>query len=341
MANTSLSMMGKITPVNLQEEQEKFFFDPLYNPQFEYAEDIEEDLFNRYGPVSQEYLPTAQGILNKVVHKWGDGEVYNEDMMGRVLSQTEVEDVVKNYLEENDLTNLITYNFSNTYLARTSVYQNVIQIRTPVQYREHGIISMLDHEVGTHIFRRLNDLKQPWHKKYTAFGFQPYLSTEEGMAVIHSQLSLPDRLLLYPALNYYAVCRAEQLSFSELFADLKKFISDRQKRFSICLKVKRGIYDTSVPGAFTKNQVYLTGTIRIAQWLVKNEFAVDKLYVGKIDTNDLTKAWSESVLSLNDLQIPDFAKNRAQYKETVMDIIRVNKLPVRLPKESVVDETVA
>lgn len=337
MSNTAISMMGKLTPVNLQEEQEKFFFDPFYNPQFTYIEPIGEDLFHRYGPVSQEYLPTAQGILNKVIHQWGDGEAYNEDTLGKVLSQTEVEEVVKNYLEENDLTNTITYNFSNSYLARTSVYQNTLQIRTPVQYREHGIVSMLDHEIGTHIFRRINDIKQPWHKKYSAFGFQPYLSTEEGMAVIHAQLSLPDRLLLFPALNYYAVCRAEQLTFSELFADLKKFISDRQKRFSLCLKVKRGITDTSVPGAFSKNQVYLQGTIQVAQWLVKNEFAIDKLYVGKIDIADLTKAWTDSVLSLNDLEIPEFAKNKTQYKEAVLDIIRVNKLPVRLPKESVVE----
>lgn len=332
MANNTLSLMNRLVPTNLQEEQDKFFFDPLYNPQFEYAEEIDEELFHRYGPVSTEYLPIAQSILNKVIHEWGDGEDYNEDIQGKILSQSEVEEAVKKYLADNGLEETITYNFSSSYIARTSVFQNTIQIRTPVQYREHAIESMLDHEVGTHIFRRLNDIKQPWHKKYTAFGFQPYLTTEEGMAVIHSQLSLPDRLLLYPALNYYAACRAEQMSFSELFADLKKFLTDRQKRFSICLKVKRGIGDTSIPGAFSKNQVYLHGTIKVAQWLVKNDFAVEKLYIGKIDVSDLTKAWAQSVLSQNDLLIPDFAKKKEKYKETVMDIIKVNKLPVRLPK---------
>lgn len=333
MAKQDLSLMSRLIPTNLKEEKEKFFFDSLYNPQFEYIETIDEDLFFRYGPVSHEYFNTAQGILNKVNHQWGDEEAYNTDIQGEILSQSEVEEHIKKYLIDNKLDDIISYSFSNAYVARTSVYQNVIQIRTPVQYRANAIESVLDHEVGTHIFRRLNDVKQPWHKKYTAFGFQPYLSTEEGMAVIHSQLSLPDRLLLYPALNYYAVCRAEQMSFSELFADLKKFVNDREKRFSLCLKVKRGITDTSVPGAFSKNQVYLAGTVRVAQWLVKNDFDIEKLYVGKIDIDDINKAWTQSVLSLNDLLIPDFAKKKKQYRETVTDIIRSNKLPIKLPKE--------
>jgi len=326
-------LMKQLVPLNLREEQEKFFFDPLYNPQFEYLEDIEDDLFYRYGEVSHDYLTTAQNILNKVIHHWKDGDEYTNDIQGKLLSQTEVEEKVREYLEQNNLQNIIKYHFSSSYIARTSVFQDTLQIRTPVQYRALAIESVLDHEIGTHIFRRLNDIKQPWHKKYTAFGFQPYLSTEEGMAVIHSQISLPDRLLFYPALNYYAVCRAETLSFSELFADLKKFISDRQRRFNICLKVKRGIADTSVPGAFTKNQVYLEGTIRVAQWLVKNDFAIEKLYVGKIDTIDLNKAWSQSELSLRDLQVPAFTHDRTLYKEAVLDTIKTNKLPLRLPKE--------
>ncbi|MCD8484550.1 flavohemoglobin expression-modulating QEGLA motif protein [Candidatus Woesebacteria bacterium] len=265
-----------------------------------------------------------------MVHKWGNEENYNDEVQGRVLSQTEVEEYVKEYLDRNHLSNTITYSFSSSYMARTSVFQNTLRIRTPVQYREHGIQSVLDHEIGTHVFRRLNDKKQPWHRRAKAFDFSPYLATEEGLAVIHAQLSLDDRLLFFPALNYYAVCRAEYLSFSELFAELKDYLPDKQKRFNICLKVKRGLTDTSVPGAFTKNQIYLAGAIQVCQWLVKNDYAVEKLYVGKVALNDISRAWSQSELTVSDLLLPAFLNERTTYKETVLDIIKTNKLPVRL-----------
>ncbi len=71
----------------------------------------------------------------------------------------------------------------------------------------------------------------------------------------------------------------------------------------------------------------------IAQWMVRNDFAVEKLYVGKIDISDISKAWTQSVLSPNDILLPDFAKDTEAYKANILDIIKVNKLPVRLPKE--------
>ncbi len=330
---TNTSALQKLTPTNLKEEQEKFFFDPSYNPQFLYEDEIDAAHFTKYGPASDQYLSTSINILDSVVKKWSDGEEYNEDTQGELLSQTEVEEYIQKYLKRNNLQDRISYNFSSAYISRTSVYKNVLQIQTPLSYRENGLESVLDHEIGTHVFRRMNEEKQPWHKHKTRWGFSNYLRTEEGLAVINSQLSLPDKHLFYPAVNYYAACQAEKLSFSDLFADLKKYISNKQKRFTICMKVKRGLSDTSVPGAYTKNQVYLAGTIAVAQWLINNDYAVEKLYVGKIDLADLPKAWAQTSLSVADLRLPTCIQDRVRFKASLVEIIETNDLPVKVAKK--------
>jgi hypothetical protein len=55
---------------------------------------------------------------------------------------------------------------------------------------------VLNHEIGTHLVRRLNDNKQIWYNQRSRYGLQPYLATEEGLASINSvldQANDPDR----------------------------------------------------------------------------------------------------------------------------------------------------
>ena len=49
--------------------------------------------------------------------------------------------------------------------------------------------------------------------------------------------------------------QASRLSFRELFEELQDYIDDPQRRWEECLRVKRGLHDTSLPGAFCKDQV--------------------------------------------------------------------------------------
>jgi hypothetical protein len=82
-----------------------------------------------------------------------------------------------------------------------------------------------------------------------------FLKTEEGLACLNTHVGSKYKLLARAALHYYAACRAATMSFRELFDDLATFISDPNRRWAECLRIKRGIQDQSLPGCFSKDQV--------------------------------------------------------------------------------------
>merc|ERR1719428_2073794 len=133
----------------------------------------------------------------------------------------------------------------------------------------------MDHEIGTHFLRRANDKLQCWYRPKKRKGsrmpapssdvpvFKHCLRTEEGLACLNTVVSQECKLLWRPALHYYAVCRGAVMSFAELFKDLSRYISDPDRCWEQCMRVKRGFEDTSQHGAFAKDQVYLDGAMRI------------------------------------------------------------------------------
>lgn len=105
---------------------------------------------------------------------------------------------------------------------------------------------------GTHYFRGFNNNSQPWcnwngRRKH---GLKPINPTEEGLASIHSVLFRKDPFLWRAALLYYTVYQASQMSFSQLFQDVGKFVKDPNTRWDYCVRAKRGWTDTSQPGGF-------------------------------------------------------------------------------------------
>ena len=104
--------------------------------------------------------------------------------------------------------------------------------------------------IGTHYFRGINNLQQPWNS-WTGrkkLELKPNNPTEEGLASIHSVLFRKDPFLWRAALLYYTVYRASQMSFCELFRDIGKFVKDPNTRWDYCVRAKRGWTDTSQPG---------------------------------------------------------------------------------------------
>ena len=45
-------------------------------------------------------------------------------------------------------------------------------------------------------------------------------------------------------LSYYAAFMASVMSFEDLYKELGKYIDDDDVRFTSCVRVKRGLYDT-------------------------------------------------------------------------------------------------
>jgi len=80
---------------------------------------------------------------------------------------------------------------------------------------------------------------------------------------------------------------ASLLSFEDLFTELHKYIPDPIERWKECVKVKRGLHDTSVLSGMYKDQVYLKGAVEI----IINRHNIDfvNLYAGKISLKDYQK----------------------------------------------------
>lgn len=57
------------------------------------------------------------------------------------------------------------------------------------------------------------------------------------------------------ALHYYSAYMASLLSFEDLFKELEKFTADPIERWKECVKVKRGLHDTSKLSGMYKDQV--------------------------------------------------------------------------------------
>ena len=63
---------------------------------------------------------------------------------------------------------------------------------------------------------------------------KPCIATEEGLASINqlynAAVSGKGCYLYKGALNYYACCKAAEMSFVELYDDMRKFVDDPMKR---------------------------------------------------------------------------------------------------------------
>lgn len=323
-----LTLLQKIIPTNVETEKEKFFFDQNYNPQFEYPEEISDKELLSYGEVSEEFLPQAKWVIDTVIKKYGSEMNFLEETEGKILHQDEATRLIRKYLAESNIEDRVELRLSRQFIARTAVRtvgtQFALLIRTPFEYREEALEGTLNHEVGTHIFRWINEMKQPWYKQRSRFQLSNHISTEEGIASIHTNIDRKHPYIWLYALYYYAVVQSNKMNFSELFKHLRTYVQDKDRCWKICLRVKRGIKDTSVPGAFSKDQTYIRGLMQVKEWLLQNDYDTKKLYLGKIAIEDWEKV--QHFYHENELILPAFMEDKKAYKEKVKRVLQFNRL---------------
>lgn len=319
----STTVITRVNPLNKNEERRKFLFDPLYNPQFIYEQPVSPHELLYYGEVSDAHLSTAMKVLERISKEYGSHELYIEKKREPLLGREEVEKIVKDYIAKEKLDKIVTVKFSSSAVARTSMYANTLTIRLPVTYSRSGLLGMLNHDVGTHLIRTLNDRKQVWYGKREQFKMHPYLLTEEGLATLHAYLAKPFTIMRRQAIYYFAVHYANSHSFSELNTALKPYVPEKDHRWEFCLRAKRGMKDTSVAGAFSKDQTYFAGAIEVWRWLKKRNFDSEKLYMGKVSLEDVDTL--QTIISNEALLLPTFlSENKDGYRQSMLEIGKQN-----------------
>ena len=141
-----------------------------------------------------------------------------------------------------------------------------IHLNQNALFAPQEVSRLLVHEVDVHATRIHNGSCLPWG--IFSMGTAGYREAEEGLAV-HCERQLGH---LYPFQEkiYAARCLAVYLSlssgFAEVFEELLMYF-DEETAYTIVERIKRGLVDTSRPGALTKEFHYFTGPTRVRSYL--------------------------------------------------------------------------
>ncbi len=313
-----------MTPINLAEEKKKFFKKNCqYNPQFKYSGLITLNKRYKYGKVKPKYLNLAKKILEQAFADKTKKEI--RECEGEKLSQEEAQKMIDSFLVNNKLDDVIEVVWSEQFLASSSYYKNKFKIQLPLQYRRNEFKATLYHELGTHAIKRINYTQQPFYKRKKKYGFHNYLRTEEGLASLNSLVAKKFKLNYLGALNYVGIDVAQKNSFIHTFNYFMDYLNTEQA-WRRTVKHKRGLYDTSKPGGFTKDVVYFEGIIEVWTFLQKSNFDLEGLYLGKISYKDIDKA--REINPDFKPVLPNFiTQNRTKYIQQIKDIAKINHLP--------------
>ena len=326
------SDIARLAPINLKEQERAFFqANCAVNPTFEYPS---RPAMLTNSAFTGELLPTAIAILARCLADFASESNFLASDGGELLDQSQTEECIRQYMGNLNLPCTYQIVFSETAIAPTSVVHResdnfaIITCALPLVYRRNRILGVLHHEIGTHLLRSLNEKLQVWYKKRNLYKLQPYAKTEEGLACINTQYeaAVTGRkcYLWSAALHYYAICKAQEMSFVELFQDLEQYVDDPFRRWKECVRVKRGLVDTSLKGGCVRDVVYLEGAVEILRR--RRELDFHKLYSGKLTLTDLCRP--EISRRCKTGLLPSFLQEPAKYLSALDRVAEVNGIVI-------------
>lgn len=311
-----------MNPLNSTSEKKRFFKRPGYNPVFRYGKPpsgadklfagigelkLEDNYINNllmkklekfkkthamiqslgtdefsffskeiFGVPDQALVDKSYEILGKESEK-EEGEINSKQVVG----------VMKKVLEDFGLDKWVVSTKKMAANAAVSVASRKVYVKKNSRFPASFLKRVVVHEIGTHVFRGANGAKQP-HEIFRT-GLPGYLMTEEGMAVNAEEMNgvLKINTLRTYAGRAIAVHLSQKKSFREVFDELRKYFDD-STAWKVTLRAKRGLDDTSKPGAYTKDYLYLKGYYEVKKFLEeKGDQGLKVLYYGRIGLGDV------------------------------------------------------
>lgn len=174
-----------------------------------------------------------------------------------------------------------------TLVADCTVGGHSLYIREGAYFSPIHVEALIAHEIETHILSAENGNHQPC--ELLRNGTAGYLDTQEGLAVYNqNRIYGPYQERRFnPPRNLLAIAFALEHSFAETREYLMEELGlDADKALTNSLQMKRGLADTSEPGAFTKGVAYFRGLLAIEKF-VEKEGDLRRLYIGKVSIDDL------------------------------------------------------
>jgi hypothetical protein len=169
--------------------------------------------------------------------------------------------------------------------------EQTLTINPKARFTSLDVKRLRVHEIGTHYLRYLNGKNTGI--KLLEKGTANYIETEEGLAVYMEKLKgvLSKAQMFIYAGRVLATNYCLEHSFYQTFQYLKSFGFKDREAFSITLRAKRNLADTSLKGGFTKDYVYLSGYFKIKRFVERGGNLKD-LFIGKIKVEEVTLLFS-------------------------------------------------
>lgn len=321
--DASIKLLGHLRPMNLREEHAKFLLDHSYNPQFEYKKlnFNPNSLYTRLKRI--DFPETAIGTLwkkkaDEIIRKiqlleargttdftersialYGkpDEKLFQLALeearsmpkefppAGKILTSKEAKKVFEKAIKEYGLKGWRVKVKEDLVSDAIAGKENTILIREGATFSEDRLMGTIAHEVETHAFTAMNGALQPY--KIFQRGLADYLMTEEGLAVYNQERTeSSDTIKKYwPASSVIGIVEAMKGSFVDVYHKVLGLGFGSERAWRVALKAKRGMVDTSKPGAFTKDAIYFKGH-KMIQAFVENGGDLKDLYYGKTNLED-------------------------------------------------------
>lgn len=239
---------------------------------------------------------------DKLVASLPKFEFTNENK-GELISAPDIarqlERVLKQRYEVKDFPVEVNYFSTNMIFVDYSV----IKIGKDIKRFQNNINRLIVHEIESHALQNLNIRKSENHLRLMSKLSDSYLYSE-GLGVYNEVMTKTITKKSFN--NYYYRLKAvknSHLGFREIYNNLIKDGLSQKHAFSISLRVKRGMLDTSRAGCHPKDAAYLLGYKAVLKFLEDNTQEI--MYYAK--NPHLTKLLMKyNLLGDKDLILPKF-----------------------------------
>lgn len=319
-----LRVLFRLQPANLKGEQKKFCRLKNYNPQFRYPH-LTESLKNtnqlikqiqiNVSPLGQIFYLKKQEFIKilSLLQNIGQDKKFCQASIELFQKPSpnlirQAKSIIKHaitayqspyceMLTDTEIQNCFNQIFNQlnlpwqakiikTLLAQltTQYFGRKIKIKKGIKLNKEEIKCLINHEL-VHIFRYENGCLQPY--KIFSSGLANYLVWEEGLACYHESLQdcFSQRLCLFAA-RVLAAHLAQRYSFCQTYQKLIQHNLLPEIAWTTTMRAKRGLKNTALPGAFTKDHLYLKGYLSVKKYL-KTGKSLNQLMIGKISAQDL------------------------------------------------------
>jgi len=172
-----------------------------------------------------------------------------------------------------------------------------ITINPDERYTNLDFKRLITHEIGVHYMRCYNGRQRGFG--ILKDGTSNVTETEEGLAAYTEELkgvASKAQMYIYAGrviASYYA----PKKSFYEIFKILKKYNFKNSDAYTLTLRAKRNICDTSQKGGFTKDFVYFAGYLKVKKYAKK--YNIRDLFIGKVKIDDLKDKRLRKYIKIN------------------------------------------